>query len=79
MLDKATGNTIPKDKPSTFFPDDWNRLKVSDEIRSAYQNALANNKIQSENGKWVGMSNSGYKIAGYFNNGTVNTAYPLLR
>ena len=75
LIDKKTG--LSYTKTSTFFPDAWNRIKVTDEIRAAYQDALLNNKIQP-NGGWTGVSASGYKIRGYVTNGIINTAYPLL-
>jgi hypothetical protein len=76
LIDSKIGKRF--NKSSTFFPDSWNRVKVTDEIRSAYQNALSKNGVAKDSGKWNGISASGYKIEGYFQNGTINTAYPLI-
>ncbi|WXG15183.1 EndoU domain-containing protein [Xenorhabdus griffiniae] len=68
-----TGQWIPKERESSFYPESWSQQKVLDEIKGAYQNAT----IQP-NGKWSGKAPSGIRIEGWLDaSGKINTAYPI--
>ncbi|HEY8400614.1 MAG TPA: EndoU domain-containing protein [Cytophagaceae bacterium] len=65
---------VRKENKSSFFPDDWSREQVKEEIINAFN---SKSKIVKGN-KWEAISPSGIKIAGYINErGEITTAYPL--
>jgi hypothetical protein len=63
---------IAKDHPSTFFPKDWNRIKVLNSIKEAY-----GNKINVTRNKFRGTTSNGMEIEMYLDaQGKIITAYP---
>lgn len=59
-------------KTSTFYPDDFSEADVVAAILAAFE--------RSDGGeKWRGDSGRGFTIEGYFQNGRINTAFPILR
>lgn len=59
-------------KTSTLYPDEFSEDDVVAAILAAYE--------RSDGGeKWRGDSGKGFTIEGYFQNGRINTAYPIFR
>lgn len=59
-------------KRSTFYPDRMDRAAVTQAILNAFKNRASGN---SE--KFRGPSGRGFTIEGYYQNGRINTAYPI--
>ncbi|MEY9869071.1 putative ribonuclease toxin of YeeF-YezG toxin-antitoxin module [Peribacillus sp. B2I2] len=71
---KVEINGVMKVAKSTFFPKDWDRVKVNNAINEAFEN-----KIKDGN-KYVGRTSSGIDIGMYLNrDGTIATAFPLYK
>jgi Bacterial EndoU nuclease len=65
-------------KDHTFFPDEWSREKVIDEIKSAFKEGRIKNKSTDSSSYFQGRSKSGVLIEGHVDaNGEIKTAYPL--
>jgi hypothetical protein len=61
-----------EEKTSTLYPDDFSEDDVVAAILAAFE--------QSGGGeKWRGDSGKGFTIEGYFQDGRINTAYPIFR
>lgn len=74
IFNPATGQWIAKGPESTFFPKEWDRAKILNEVKGAYANSTT-----LPTGKWSGTSPSGVSIGGYIDkNGKINTAFPEL-
>jgi|GEM_PF-5947221 len=77
VFDAANGQWVLKGSRSTFFPDGWNRQRVLDEIRGAFDTKSF--PVPNEPRYWVGVSPSGARIGGYLDAaGNIRTAFPLL-
>jgi hypothetical protein len=76
IFNPSENRWVPKSRRSTFFPDNWSRQKVLDEIRVAYSSA----KLSSDGSRyWEGTCSAGFRIGGYLNeDGTIRTAYPIM-
>jgi hypothetical protein len=73
VLDPSTRAWVPKNAPSTFFPDAWPRERVLEEISGAFRA-----KSRVRDGYWEGRSPSGLRIGGYVDrDGDVATAFPI--
>ena len=59
-------------KRSTFYPDRMNRDAVVQAILTAYKN-----RASGSSEKFRGPSGRGFTIEGYYQNGRINTAYPI--
>ncbi|QOS90833.1 T7SS effector LXG polymorphic toxin [Peribacillus sp. JNUCC41] len=71
---KVEINGVTKIAKSTFFPKDWDRVKVNNAINEAFEN-----KIKDGN-RYVGRTSSGIDIGMYLNrDGTIATAFPLYK
>jgi EndoU nuclease-like protein len=57
LRDPATGNWVVKQDPSTFFPDQWTKKQVIDEICCAWRNAT-----RLSDTVWVGRCGNGPEI-----------------
>jgi Bacterial EndoU nuclease len=73
---------VPKTATNhTFFPNEWSKEKVVDEIASAFKEGRWNPKNlppDLQDYDWVGRSKSGVLMAGYLDNsGNIVTAFPL--
>ena len=70
-----------KTKKSTSFPDVWNRVKVINKVREAYQNPLV---TKGHNG-FIGITEEGIKIQFWFlkdpSTGRIvlNSKYPYIK
>jgi hypothetical protein len=65
-------------KDQTFFPDNWSRERVVDEIVSAFKEGREKISQGGTQGLWRGRSKSGVLIQGYVNDsGEIMTAYPI--
>ncbi len=60
------------EKTSTLFPDDFTSDEVQAAILAAFERSGATEK-------WRGDSGRGFTIEGYYQNGRINTAYPIFR
>jgi hypothetical protein len=58
-------------KRSTVYPDRMDRQAVIQAVIHAFQNRSGNGE------KFRGPSGTGFTIEGYFQNGRINTAYPI--
>jgi hypothetical protein len=58
-------------KRSTVYPDRMDRQAVIQAVLNAFQNRSGNGE------KFRGPSGTGFTIEGYFQNGRINTAYPI--
>ncbi len=58
-------------KRSTLYPDRLDRAAVIQAVLNAFQNRSSNGE------KFRGPSGQGFTIEGYFQNGRINTAYPI--
>ncbi|MEC3674201.1 EndoU domain-containing protein, partial [Bacillus velezensis] len=66
---------IKKVARSTFFPKEWDRIKVYNTISEAYKN-----KKQVRDNKYIGKTSSGIDVEMYINkDGSIATAYPLYK
>jgi hypothetical protein len=73
VLDPDRRVWVPKNAPSTFFPDDWTRERILAEIQGAFR---ARGRVRD--GYWEGKSPSGLRIGGYLDrDGAINTAFPI--
>lgn len=59
-------------KTSTFYPDGFSEEEVIAAILAAFERSDGSEK-------WRGDSGAGFTIEGYFQNGRINTAYPIFR
>lgn len=59
-------------KRSTFYPDRMNRDAVLQAILNAFKN-----RDSGSSEKFRGPSGKGFTIEGYYQNGRINTAYPI--
>lgn len=59
-------------KRSTFYPDRMNRDAVIQAILNAFKN-----RTSGSSEKFRGPSGRGFTIEGYYQNGRINTAYPI--
>jgi hypothetical protein len=60
------------EKRSTFYPDRMDRAAVVQAILNAF-----NNRTSGKSEKFRGPSGRGFTIEGYYQNGRINTAYPI--
>jgi hypothetical protein len=58
-------------KRSTFYPDRLDRAAVLQAVLNAFQHRAGNGE------RFRGPSGMGFTIEGYFQNGRINTAYPI--
>jgi hypothetical protein len=58
-------------KRSTLYPDRMDRQAVIQAVLNAFQHRAGNGE------KFRGPSGTGFTIEGYFQNGRINTAYPI--
>jgi Bacterial EndoU nuclease len=59
-------------KRSTFYPDRMDRAAVLQAILNAFKN-----RASGDSEKFRGPSGRGFTIEGYYQNGRINTAYPI--
>lgn len=59
-------------KTSTLYPDDFSEDEVVAAILAAFEH-------RDGGEKWRGDSGKGFTIEGYYQNGRINTAYPIFR
>ncbi|WP_456279731.1 T7SS effector LXG polymorphic toxin [Bacillus sp. K7] len=72
---KVEVNGVKKVARSTFFPKEWDRVKVYNTISEAYKNK----KLIRDN-KYIGKTSSGIDVEMYINkDGSISTAYPLYK
>ena len=65
-------------KDHTFFPNEWSKERVVDEIASAFKEGRIKNQPNDPARYFQGRSKSGVFIEGYVDsNGQINTAYPV--
>ena len=80
IKDQSTGDWLPKQAMTTFFPSSWSDQTIINEITIAFNNKQ---KFESPNGTyWVGTSSGGILIKMYLkppasSNGEIITAFPL--
>jgi len=72
LRDPATGGWIDKKAPSTFFPDAMSDNEVIGAILAAFREGA-----RPGDGQFVGGSGRGFAIEGWYQNGRINSAYPL--
>jgi hypothetical protein len=72
LRDPAEGTWIPKKAPSTFYPDTMTADEVINAILAAFHSA----KVRKD-GQFTGASGRGFVIEGWYQNGRINSAYPL--
>ncbi|MCY8208348.1 T7SS effector LXG polymorphic toxin [Bacillus subtilis] len=66
---------VKKVAKSSFFPKEWDRVKVYNTISEAYKN-----KKQIRDNKYIGKTSSGIDVEMYLNkDGSIATAYPLYK
>ncbi|MEC2309463.1 T7SS effector LXG polymorphic toxin [Bacillus atrophaeus] len=66
---------VKKVAKSSFFPKEWDRVKVYNTISEAYKN-----KKQIRDNKYIGKTSSGIDVEMYINkDGSIATAYPLYK
>ncbi|HEV2856392.1 MAG TPA: EndoU domain-containing protein [Thermoanaerobaculia bacterium] len=63
------------EKRSTFYPDRMDRDAVVQAVLNAFANRASGRGGSSE--KFRGPSGRGFTIEGYYQNGRINTAYPI--
>ncbi|MDB4944825.1 MAG: hypothetical protein JWP97_4359 [Labilithrix sp.] len=72
IKDPKTGRWILKQKPSSFFPQSWDRSQVRKTVLEAY----ANREVLPD-GNWIGKTSSGITVHGYTDAaGRITSAYP---
>ena len=64
VFNPATGGWVPKKPDTTLFPEDWSATKIVQEAQSAFEN-----RAQGGGDLWVGRSDSGLWISGYYRDG----------
>lgn len=73
----ANGNWIAKTANmgySTFFPDNWSKRKVMEEVTHAFNNRI---KVTGTSNEWKGFSRDGVEIRMYLNNNNgIISAFP---
>ena len=72
LRDPATGGWIDKKAPSTFFPDAMSDEEVIGAVLAAFREGA-----RRGDGQFVGGSGRGFAIEGWYQNGRINSAYPL--
>jgi hypothetical protein len=81
IQDPATGIWIDKKASSSFFPKSWTPEQVNAEVMSAFGNKTWL-VVPSQPGlprSWEGIGDAGIRVRGHFNNGRIDTAYPIWR
>jgi len=74
VRDPETGKMVPKDFPSTFFPDRMTGQEVEQAIQNAYEKRY--DQKQSD-GPFEGPSGHGFRIRGHAESGNVKAAWPI--
>jgi hypothetical protein len=72
LRDPADGEWIDKRAASTFFPDAMSQEDVIHAIITAFRSGE-----RRRDGEFVGDSNRGFMIEGWYQSGRINAAYPL--
>jgi hypothetical protein len=72
LRDPQTGVWIDKKAPSTFFPDAMSDQDIIGAILAAFHGGSRHG-----DGQFVGSSGRGFAIEGWYQNGRINSAYPL--
>ena len=72
LRDPTNGEWIDKKAPSTFFPDTMSGAEVVGAILAAYRDSR-----RRGDGQFIGASGRGLTIEGWYQNGRINSAYPL--
>lgn len=73
VWDKEHQKYIAKLKPSTFFPTNWSRTRLFDEVITAYNNRY---KCPECMNIWHGRTKSGIFVDMYISDGAIKTIYP---
>ncbi|MDL2303555.1 EndoU domain-containing protein [Dysgonomonas sp. OttesenSCG-928-D17] len=73
VWDNKLQKHIGKPNPSTFFPSNWSRTRLFDEIIVAYNNRY---KCPECMNIWHGKTKCGIFVDMYINNGIIKTIYP---
>ena len=76
VKDPKTKAWVPKARPTSCFPESWDKSRIRQEIREAY----ANSTFNPSNSSWKGKSSSGVTIEGYVDRQTrsnVTSAWPI--
>ncbi|WP_170166207.1 two-partner secretion domain-containing protein [Cardiobacterium hominis] len=78
VRDPSTNTWVKKSGETTFYPYFWSRRRVQQEIESAFKNSKPH---PTKKEVWVGKSDSGLEIEGYYNkpDGTGATAWPIYK
>ena len=76
VFDPSNGQWVTKAADTTLFPDGWSSSRIVEEVQSAFSNSST-----LEGRQWIGRSDSGLEITGYYRNpGSPgpgwSTAYP---
>ncbi|MGI9510480.1 MAG: EndoU domain-containing protein [Geminicoccaceae bacterium] len=74
VRDPETGKMVPKDAPSTFFPDRMTGGEVEQAIKNAYEKRYDQKR---SDGPFEGPSGEGFRIEGHSKNGVVTAAWPV--
>jgi hypothetical protein len=74
VRDPETRAMVPKDAPSTFFPDDMTKGEVEQAIKNAYEKRYDQRRSE---GPFEGPSGEGFKIRGRVEDGVAVAAWPL--
>jgi hypothetical protein len=72
LRDPTSGEWIDKKAPSTFFPDAMSDAEVVGAILAAHRDGR-----RRGDGQFIGPSGRGFTIEGWYQNGRINSAYPL--
>jgi hypothetical protein len=72
LRDPGTGGWIDKKAPSTFFPDALSDDEIIAAVLAAFRDG-----VRRGDGQFVGGSGRGFAIEGWYQNGRINSAYPL--
>ena len=72
LRDPVTAGWIDKKAPSTFFPDAMSDNEIIGAILAAFRDGA-----RRGDGQFVGESGRGFAIEGWYQNGRINSAYPL--
>jgi hypothetical protein len=72
---ESSSGSVWLSKRSTVYPDRMDRAAVIQAVLNAYQHRTGNRGESDE--QFRGPSGTGFTIEGYFQNGRINTAYPI--
>ena len=72
LRDPLTGAWVRKKSPSTFYPDAMTPHQVIEAIIAVFHKTDLRH-----DGQFVGASDRGFAIEGWYQNGRINAAYPL--